>query len=112
MALKIYSKETEIRFSENTTHKGGELIGEGNGAKNGFCLGISVYHSESYGETGIHEDQEGFYVIEGTGMALVGSKEIRISPGISFIVYAGTPHAIKKDPDSTPVKLLWAHGAI
>lgn len=110
--MKIKCNENELQFNSTKTHKGAELIGEKNGSKNGFCMGISYYHAEKFECPGIHEDQEGFYVIEGTGQAKIGDEIFHISPGISFIAKAGVPHEIKKDKNSIPIKVLWAHGAI
>lgn len=112
MAKKIYSSLSDLVFHENETHRSAELIGRKNGARNGFCLGISVYYAEEYGECGVHKDQEGFYVLEGTGKAKIGNLEFDISPGISFLVQAHVPHTIKKNSGSVPIKLMYAHGAV
>lgn len=110
--MEITSNESNLQFHQAETHKGAELIGKKNGAKNGFCFGISYYHAEEFSVPGIHNDQEGFYVLEGTGKAKIGNKEFKIFPGMSFIVHAGVPHELKKDTKSVPVKVLWTHGAI
>jgi mannose-6-phosphate isomerase-like protein (cupin superfamily) len=104
--------EKEIYYSQNDTHKGGELIGVLNGAKNGFSLGISEYFAEEFGNFGIHDDQEGFYVLEGSGSVLVGNEEFSIKKGDSFLVPANTKHMLKKDKNSETLKVLWSHGAI
>lgn len=110
--MEIKMNENDLEFRQAETHKGAELIGTKNGAKNGFCFGISYYHAEEFSHPGVHDDQEGFYVLEGTGEALIGDEEFRIYPGMSFIAQAGIPHSIKKDSNSIPIKVLWAHGAI
>lgn len=110
--MKIKVKESEIEFHQAETHKGGELIGKKNGAKNGFCFGLSYYHAEEFGHPGIHDDQEGFYVIEGTGKAKIGNEVFNIYPGMSFIAHAGVQHELIKNQNSVPVKVLWTHGAI
>lgn len=104
--------ENDLLFQIAETHKGAELIGATNGATNGFCLGISYYHAIEFAHPGIHDDQEGFYVLEGTGEAKIGEEVFKIFPGMSFIAHAGVPHAIKKDLNSIPVKVVWTHGAI
>jgi len=58
--MKIRVKESDIEFQNAETHKGAELIGVKNGAKNGFCFGISYYHAEEFSHPGIHEDQDRF----------------------------------------------------
>ncbi|MCK4982187.1 MAG: cupin domain-containing protein [Victivallaceae bacterium] len=88
------------------------MIDSRNGCKNGFCLGISYRTDTDYAQPDEHKDQEGFYVLPGTGMAQVGNEEFPLKPGVSFIVPDSVSHSIKKDPDSVPLKLLYAHGAI
>jgi hypothetical protein len=41
----------------------GRLIGEAHGAECGFCMGLSYYDGEDYLAPGVHDDQEGFYVL-------------------------------------------------
>jgi quercetin dioxygenase-like cupin family protein len=108
----IRSHEDNIEFKSAGHHKGGTLIDSSHGAVNGFSIGISYYDDEAYGQPGSHEDQEGFYVLEGKGVARVGDEEFNIAPGVSFIAHAGVPHTIRKISDSKPVKMLWCHGAI
>ena len=90
----------------------GTLVGEANGAVRGFCLGISYYDSVDYNPPGIHDDQEGFYILEGHGVAKVGTAEFAIQPGSSFIAPKGVPHCMKRAPGSEPIKVLYAHGAV
>lgn len=110
--MSIHNHENQIQFHQADNHQGGTLIDAMQGAQNGFCMGISLYTSSDYGKPGIHDDQEGFYVIEGSGTARVGDQEIPLCSGSGFIVPAGTPHSLKKDPAATVLKVLWAHGAI
>ncbi|MGO8702506.1 MAG: cupin domain-containing protein [Candidatus Brocadiia bacterium] len=91
---------------------GGQLIGAEQGATNGFCIGIAFYDQEVYGTPGVHDDQEGFYVLAGQGTAKVGDEEFEIRPGTAYIAQKGVPHSVKKRPGSKPVKLLWSHGAV
>ena len=91
---------------------GGLLIGADHGATRGYCIGIAIYDKEEYNPPGIHEDQEGFYVLSGRGMAKVGGEEFPIRPGTAFIAQKGVPHQVKKAPGAKPVKLLWSHGAV
>lgn len=109
---KILTSEINVQYNELGNHKSGELIGLAQGALNGFCSGISIYHSEEYGTPGIHSDQEAFYVIEGIGYAKVGNEEFKISSGSAFIALPGVPHTIRKTKDSKHVKVLWVHGAV
>jgi len=110
--MSIYKHEEDLVYEQSSGHRGGILIDEVNGAENGFCMGISCYETEVYGNPGIHDDQEGFYVIEGSGMAKVGEEEFPICPGTAFIAPKGVSHSIKKGDTSKPVKVLWCHGAV
>jgi len=105
--MKIHVHESEIGPAA-----GGLLIGKHNGATSGFCMGVSCYASTEYGKPGIHEDQEGFYVLDGHGMAKVGEEEFAVRPGSCFIANRGVPHTMKRDTDSPPIKVLWCHGAV
>jgi mannose-6-phosphate isomerase-like protein (cupin superfamily) len=89
-----------------------ELLKEENGCVAGCCTGITVFTTAEYPAVGVHEDQEGFIVIEGTGWAKVGDEEFRIEPEMSFLAPAGIRHCIKKDADSVSVKVFWFHAAI
>ena len=110
--VKIYRYEEELPDVSPDGQRGGTLIDATNGAVKGFCMGISYYDSETYGEPGVHEDQEGFYVLDGTGVAKIGEEEFRVCPGTAFIATKGVPHTIKRDASSGPVKVLWSHGAV
>jgi mannose-6-phosphate isomerase-like protein (cupin superfamily) len=91
---------------------GARLIGPEHGATKGFCIGITFYDQEVYNPPGVHDDQEGFYVLAGEGTAKVGGEEFDIRPGTAFIAQKGVPHSVKKKPGSRSVKILWSHGAV
>lgn len=93
----------------HTTYR---MLDERHGCVAGFQSGISVYTALEYPTPGVHEDQEGFVVLEGRGWAKVGDEEFRLEPEVCFIAPAGVPHCIKRDPDSEYVKVCWFHGAI
>lgn len=103
--MKIHTNERDIGA-------GGLLIGKDQGATSGFCMGISHYAATDYGKPGIHEDQEGFYILEGRGTAKVGNEEFPVQPGTAFIANKGVPHTMKRDAGSGPIKVLWCHGAV
>ena len=48
----------------------------------------------------------------GHGKALFDDLEFDVYPGLTMIAPAGTKHAIKRNPDSTPVKVFWFHSAV
>lgn len=88
------------------------LLDERHGCVNGSKCGVSIYTGEEYGPITAHDDQEGFFVIEGHGKALVGDTEIIMEPGVCFMVPAHTGHATKKDKDCEYCKVFWFHAAI
>lgn len=110
--MKTHSREQDLPVDPATGRKIGQLIGAAHGAVRGFCVGIACYDKEDYGTPGIHEDQEGFYVLEGSGMARVGADEFRVGPGSAFIAARGVPHTMRRDRNSPPIKVLWCHGAV
>ncbi len=90
------------------------LLDERHGCVNGSRCGVSFYTREEYREkgVGVHEDQEGFFVLEGTGKALIGDEEIDLKPGVCFMVPAKTPHIMKKSKDCDVCKVFWFHAAV
>lgn len=110
--MNVETHEDRLAMDPITGRGAGMLIDAAQGAVKGFCMGLAYYPLNTYREPGVHDDQEGFYVLEGTGMAKVGEQEFRIRPGAAFIAAAGVPHTMKRDPDSVPIKVLWAHGAV
>ena len=87
------------------------MLKEAQGCVNGCCAGVSVYYTTEYKAPGMHKDQEGFIVLEGTGWAKIGDEEFRLEPNISFIAPVGVKHSIKCDLASNPVKVFWFHAA-
>lgn len=110
--MPVHVQEDDVLETQENGLPGGILVGEAHGATKGFCLGIAYYDKEEYLDPGVHEDQEGFYVLEGTGTARVGDEEFTVRPGTAFIAQKGVPHVVKKAPGSVPVKILWSHGAV
>lgn len=72
----------------------------------------SAYKCTDYSSVSYHDDQEGFFVLEGYGWAKVGEEEFRLEPEISFIVPTGVGHRLKSDTGSSPVKVFWFHSVI
>ncbi len=97
------------KFSDTiTTYR---LLTEKLGTANGFSAGVTVFSSGEYNAPGIHKDQEGFFVLEGKGYALVNGEEIRLEEGTAFYVGKGVAHSIKRDEKVKYVKVFWFHGA-
>lgn len=92
--------------------RGVTLLDEANGCVAGCRAGITFYDETEYGKGGVHEDQEGFLVLEGNGMAKIGDNEFEVYPGIAFMAPAGVWHVLKSTSASKPVKVFWFHSAI
>jgi len=88
------------------------MLDASHGCVAGFKSGITIYTATEYGRAGVHDDQEGFVVMEGTGWAKVGDEEYHLQPDVCFIAPAGVPHSVKRDLDAAYVKVCWFHGAI
>ncbi len=106
-----YVKLDEV-LREGGARTGFYLLDERHGCVNGCCCGVSLYTRDEYGPQSSHDDQEGFFILEGRGRALVDGEEIVLEPGVAFIVPAHIPHAMKKDPDCPCCKALWFHAAV
>ena len=88
------------------------LLDDKTGCVNGCRCGISIYRHKEYKKEDIHDDQEGFFVLEGKGFAKVDGEEFVMEPGMAFMVPAGVKHATKCDPEYEFCKVLWFHGAV
>lgn len=110
--MKFYVNKKDVAPIQREGHHTFELLKEENGCVDGCCTGISVYTATEYPTAGVHEDQEGFVVLEGTGWAKIGDAEFPIEPEMSFLAPAGVRHCIKKAPASQPVKVFWFHAAV
>lgn len=110
MACFINKKDVQAEPHEG--HITYPMLDEQHGCVAGFRSGISIYTAQEYPTPGVHEDQEGFVVLEGRGWAKVGDEEFRLEPEMCFVAPAGVLHCIKRDPGSEYVKLCWFHGAI
>lgn len=88
------------------------LLGPECGTLNGCTCGILEYTQTEYKQGGIHDDQEVFYVLEGTGEALVSEYKFPLRPGDCFHVPPGHYHAIKRDPGCPAIRLFFFHAAV
>ena len=61
-----------------------------------FCAMLNVFFSDEYPEPGVHEDNEGFFVVSGRGKMRIGGAEYDLVPGSAMVAPAGVRHAIKK----------------
>jgi glyoxylate utilization-related uncharacterized protein len=109
MIIFINEKDVALVRYEHYYFK--EMLGEKNGCLAGCRTGILIYIQEEYRQGGVHNDQEGFFVLSGSGSAMVGDKEFSLEPGVCFIVPPGTYHSIKKDTSCKYIKLFFFHAA-
>lgn len=106
-----FVKLEDVLDKENRK-EGYVLLDERHGCVKGCRCGISFYHGDEYGKETAHDDQEGFYVLEGRGRALIGGEEFVMEPGMAFMVPAGVTHTMKREAGSEYCKVLWFHGAV
>jgi mannose-6-phosphate isomerase-like protein (cupin superfamily) len=58
---------------------------------------LNLFYSAEYPAVpGVHEDNEGFYVISGRGSIKIEEREYELIPGTAILVPAGLHHALRK----------------
>jgi len=110
--LKIFVNEKEIDAVAYDNYLVKEMLGEQNGCLAGCRTGLLSYTQEEYKQGGVHDDQEVFFVLSGSGSAMIGDEEFSIEPGVCFIASPGTYHSIKKDLSCNYIKLFFFHAAV
>ncbi len=97
----------------DSSKSGYDLLTEENGCVSGAKSGISIYSNQEFNsQAGFHDDQEGFYVLEGSGQVKLDDEIYDISEGDSFIAAAGVRHTVRTIDSEKPVKVFWFHSAI
>ena len=81
-------------------------------AQNGCSAGVTFCPHTEYGKPAAHEDQEGFFVIEGTGFLCMDGQDIPVKPDTVIILPPGVTHTFKRNADSVPLKFFWFHAAV
>ena len=109
--MAVYQHEDDIPKQSGPGQVSANILGAAHGCVKGFCMGVAVYDTTEYATPGVHDDQEGFFVVSGEGMARVGDDEFAVRPGLYFVAAKGVPHAIKTTGNE-PVKVIYAHGAV
>jgi len=110
---KPYVTLEEVKKNQGENARGYKLLTEENGCVAGCCSGISNYNSMEFNDhAGSHEDQEGFFVLEGEGFAKLDDLVFPITKGDSFIAAAGVKHTIRTSHDDKPVKVFWFHSSL
>ncbi len=110
--MKIVVNESEVVPVKLGDYDYTPLLSAENGCLAGCSAGLLLYTQEEFRQGGVHEDQEGFFVLEGSGSALIGESEFPLSPGSCFFVPPGSYHSIKKNPECEHIKLFFFHAAV
>lgn len=95
--MKIYTAMADM--SVKTNYPGAEsypIFHRANAPVEGFTAMLNHFTGREYPAPGVHEDNEGFYVISGEGMIHLEEGEYPLTAGTAILVPAGVPHAIKK----------------
>ena len=112
MTDRCFAREEDGVLTAFEHHDHMTLLTERNGAAAGCRTGLLYYRQTEYLQGGVHEDQEGFFVLEGSGSARVGEEEFPLEPGTCFLAPAGVYHTIKRNSGCPYVKLFYFHAAI
>ena len=111
--MKPYITKKEVEETQGKDARTQRFLTAENGCLGGCTSGTTVYAGYEFSaHPGVHEDQEGFYVLEGEGYARLRDLEFPIEAGDSFIALPGVPHTIKTKPGCQPVKVFWFHSAV
>lgn len=113
MKTKPYITLEEALAARQEGKRSIKFLTEANGCVNGCCSGITIYSETEYDvHPGFHDNQEGFFVLEGEGYALLDGEEFPIKAGDSFIALPGVKHTIKTKNADKPVKVFWFHSGV
>ena len=108
--MSYYRKKCDVEeVRAGNGHSSFPMLGKEEGCTNGSCGGISYYSSTAYTPAAVHEDQEGFIVLSGSGWAKIGGEEFAVEPETAFIAPAGIEHRIRSSDASIPLVLFWFH---
>ncbi len=59
-----------------------KFLTEANGCINGCCSGVTICSETEFNpEPGFHDDQEGFFVLEGNGFVRLDNEEFEVKAG-------------------------------
>lgn len=85
------------------------LLGEAEGCANECAAGISYYKSTEYTPPAVHEFQEGFIVLSGSGYVKIGEEEFFAEKNTAFLAGAGQEHRLKSADRNEPLTVFWFH---
>lgn len=90
-----------------------KFLTEANGCVNGCCSGVTIYSETEFDSNpGYHDNQEGFFVLEGEGYAWLDGEEFPVKAGDSFIALPGVRHTVRASSADKPVKVFWFHSGV
>lgn len=113
MKTKPYITLEEALATRQEGKRSIKFLTEANGCVNGCCSGVTIYSETEFDEhPGFHDNQEGFFVLEGEGYAWLDGEEFPIKAGDSFIALPGVKHTIKTKNADKPVKVFWFHSGV
>ncbi len=108
--MSCYQKKQNVKeIIAGHGHSSFPLLGAEQGCTNGCCAGISYYASTEYTPAAVHDDQEGFVVLSGSGWARIGDEEFELEKNMAFIAPCRTPHQMKCNKKEEPLMLFWFH---
>ena len=111
--MKPYVTLEEVIEKQGENQRTYRFLTAENGCVNGFASGITVYAGNEFSDhPGAHDDQEGFYVLEGEGYAKLDDLVFPIKAGDSFVALPGVKHTIRTKEGCKPVKVFWFHSGI
>lgn len=111
--MKPYITAEEVIESQGQGKKTYRFLTAENGCVNGCASGTTVYADYEFSaHPGVHQDQEGFYVLEGEGYAKLDDLVFPIKAGDSFVALPGVAHTLKTKEGCAPVKVFWFHSGI
>ena len=109
MEKVIIKKTKDSPFLTFGNHIGTTLLSYEHGTTKDFSMGISIYTETEFSTPGIHDVQEVFYVLEGSGYLKLENEEFYIEAGDAFVVKPNTYHTMKKIDENSTLKLIWIH---
>ena len=104
--LEIRNSDS-LHFEQDRPNPSARLVTGTNGARCGICR----YTATIYQQPGVHDDQEGFYVLEGNGWLLADKVEYPVRTGDALVLPAGTAHSFRRDAACEALVVLYFHAA-
>ena len=104
--MTYYNLFDPEKLKYSAGHASCSMLGAEQGAVGDCEAGISIYDQPEFPTPLSHTFQEGFYVIAGEGMAMVGEEVFPIRQGMCFLVPRNTPHTLCSQESVT---VFWFH---